>query len=159
MTTPPEVPPPITYGCLHCPLAAASVRARSAGFWNEARPQRPTISSARIEAGISGATPGSTGSGDEFEDSEGRLMLPQPPRKTVSAEAIARLATVRALTDLIIALPRPILSRPSRSQPQNACRSNDVPLTTPSFRFGFSPSILYWPHQGLNRFRILPHLG
>jgi hypothetical protein len=42
-------------------------------------------------------------------------MLPQPPRKTVSAEAIARLATVRALPDLIIALPRPILSRPSRA--------------------------------------------
>ena len=39
------------------------------GSWNEARPQRPTISSARIEAGISGATPGS-GAGDVFDDTE-----------------------------------------------------------------------------------------
>ena len=62
-------------------------------------------------AGISGATPGSTGSGDELDDSDGRLMLPHAARKTVSAEAIARLATVRALTDLIIAFPRPIPGR------------------------------------------------
>jgi hypothetical protein len=68
-------------------------------------------------AGISGATPGSTGAGAELDDIEGRLMLLHAPRKIVSAEAIARLATLRALLDPIIASPRtnswPL---PSRSQ-------------------------------------------
>ena len=78
-------------------------------------------------AGISGATPGSAGSGAVFDDSDGRLMLPHAPRNIVSAEAIARLATVRALPDLIIAFPRAISRpHPSYSQAQNVSRSNDV---------------------------------
>src|SRR5450759_3806656 len=105
MTTPPEVPAPITYGCLHCAFAAVSVRARSAGFWYEARPQRPTISSARMVAGISGASPGS-GAAEGDDDSDGRLMLPHAPRNIVSAEAIPRLATPRALRDLTMAFPQ-----------------------------------------------------
>src|ERR1700712_2496972 len=104
MTTPPEVPPPITYGCLHCARAAASVRARSLGFWNEARPQRPTISSARMVAGISGAIPGSGGAeGDDEND--GRFMLPHAPRNIVSAEAMPRLTTARTLPDLTMVSP------------------------------------------------------
>src|ERR1700738_5421419 len=99
MIPPPEEPAPITYGCLHCARAAASVRARSAGFWNDARPQRPTISSGRIVAGISGATPGS-GAGEGLDENDGRLMLPHAPRNIVSAEAIPRLATPRTLRDL-----------------------------------------------------------
>src|SRR4029077_12530277 len=95
--------------------AIFSVRARSLGFWNEARPQRPTISSERMVAGISGATPGS---GSELGDSEGRFVLPHAPRKTVSAEAITRLATVRALSDVIIAFPRAV----SRPYPSTAKR-------------------------------------
>src|ERR1700676_1307140 len=101
MITPPEDPAPITEGCLPCARAAASVRARSAGFWNEARPQRPTISSGRIVAGISGATPGS-GAGVGDEENDGRLMLPHAPRNSVSAEAIPRLPIARALSDLTI---------------------------------------------------------
>ena len=87
------------------------------GFWNEARPQRPTISSARMVAGISGATPGSA-SGAETDDNDGRLMLLHAPRNIVSAEAIARLATVRALRDLIIGIPlEQIRGRSRPSQP------------------------------------------
>jgi hypothetical protein len=56
-------------------------------------------------AGISGATPGSTGSGEELDDSDGRLMLLHAPKNTVSAEATARLATLRALPDPIIGIP------------------------------------------------------
>ena len=74
-----------------------------------------------------------------------------PASKIVSADAIARLATVRALRDLIIAFPRAIpWPLPSSSQAQNSCRSNDVHQITPRLRFGFRGSILYWPHQGLN---------
>ena len=58
-------------------------------------------------AGISGATPGSA-SGAELDDSDGRLMLLHAASKIVSADAIARLATVRALRELIIAFPRAI---------------------------------------------------
>jgi hypothetical protein len=61
-------------------------------------------------AGISGATPGSVaGSGDD--DSDGRLKLPQAPRNNASAEAIPRLATVRALIDLNMASPEKIRGR------------------------------------------------
>jgi len=91
---------------LHWPRAAASVRARSLGFWNEARPQRPTISSARMLAGISGATPGSA-SGAGLDDNDGSVLL-HAPRKIVSAAAIARPATGRALRELIIVFPRAI---------------------------------------------------
>src|SRR5450759_2152916 len=126
MTTPPEVPAPITYGCLHCAFAAISVRARSAGFWYDARPQRPTISSARMVAGISGAASGS-GAAVGADDNDGRLKLPQAPRNIVSAEAIPRLATVRTLTNLTMAFPRAnSWPHPSRSQAQNCCGSNDV---------------------------------
>jgi hypothetical protein len=84
-------------------------------------------------AGISGATPGSA-SGDGLDDIDGRLMLLHAASKIVSADAIAKLATVRALRELIIAFPRAnlwrILGRSRQaaigSQSQNACRSNDV---------------------------------
>jgi hypothetical protein len=58
-------------------------------------------------AGISGASAGSTGVGEP--DIDGKLMPPpHAPSKTVSADAAARLATVRALRELIIAFPRAI---------------------------------------------------
>src|SRR5215475_9534445 len=97
MITPPEPPALITYGFLHCARAAASVRARSAGFWNEARPQRPTISSGRMVAGISGATPGSVAGGGEDDEKDGRPEPPpHAPSSSARAEAAARLATLRA---------------------------------------------------------------
>ncbi|GLR86933.1 hypothetical protein GCM10007857_36440 [Bradyrhizobium iriomotense] len=82
---------------MHCARAAASVRARSAGFWNEARPQRPTISSERIEAGISGPVPGSASGGGEEDENDGRLMPPpHAPSSSAKAAAAPSLATVRA---------------------------------------------------------------
>ena len=57
-------------------------------------------------AGISGATPGSA-SGAGLDDNDGSVLL-HAPRKIVSADAIARLATVRALRELIIVFPRAI---------------------------------------------------
>ena len=53
---------------------------------------------------MAGATPGSVG-GAEEDDNDGRLMLPHPPRNIVSAVAIPRLATARALSDLTMASP------------------------------------------------------
>ncbi|XSC48629.1 hypothetical protein ACF1BQ_001700 [Bradyrhizobium sp. RDT10] len=66
-------------------------------------------------------------------------MLLHAASKIVSADAIARLATVRALRELIIAFPRAIpwqilgrsrqaaeKQQPISNQPQKACRSNDV---------------------------------
>jgi hypothetical protein len=55
-------------------------------------------------AGISGASPGSV-AGAELDDNDGSVLL-QPPRKIVSADAVARLASVRALRELIIVFPR-----------------------------------------------------
>jgi hypothetical protein len=43
-------------------------------------------------------------------------MLLQAPRNTVSAEAIPRLATVRALRDLTMASPKQFPAAPIRSQ-------------------------------------------
>src|SRR6516162_381668 len=137
MTTLPFVPAPITYGCLHCALAAASVRARSLGFWNEARPHLPTISSARIVAGISGTGAGSGAEGDD--EKEGRLMLLHAPRKIANAEAIPRFAAARALCEPTIFSPKrnPQAAFSRRrirkqflnqfcNQAQKPCRSNDV---------------------------------
>jgi hypothetical protein len=56
-------------------------------------------------AGMAGATPGSGGGADEEDENEGILMLPHPPSNTVSAQAIPRLATARAPSDLIMASP------------------------------------------------------
>jgi hypothetical protein len=75
-------------------------------------------------AGISGATPGSA-SGAVLDDNDGSVLL-QAPRKIVSADAVAKLASVRALRELIIVFPRAIEPLPSSSQAQNSCRSNDV---------------------------------
>ena len=62
------------------------------------------------------------GVGAGLDDSDGRLMLLHAASKTVSAEAIARLATGRALRELIIAFPRAIPCKfpaaPVSSQPQ-----------------------------------------
>src|SRR5216683_449005 len=74
-------------------------------------------------AGISGATPGS-------RDAEGeepvKLMPLQAPRHIASAEATDRLATVRALSKLIIGFPPDkIVAAPVRSQAQNRCPSNN----------------------------------
>jgi hypothetical protein len=89
-------------------------------------------------AGISGATLGS-GGGSELDDRDGKLIPPpHAPRKIVSADAIARLATVRALTDLIIAFPRAIPGRTrhaaNRKTPAGAMTSGKI---TPQLRFGF----------------------
>jgi hypothetical protein len=87
-------------------------------------------------AGISGAALGSGATaGDDEKD--GRLMLLQAPRNIVSAEAIPRLATVRALRDLTMASPKQFPAAPIRSQAQNSCRSNDVQQITPELRFSF----------------------
>ena len=61
---------------------------------------------------MSGASPGAAGSGAELDDNDGRLMLLHAPRNIVSAEAIARLATTRALPDPIITFPRAVLAAP-----------------------------------------------
>jgi hypothetical protein len=54
-------------------------------------------------------------------------MFPHAPRKSVSAEAITRLASVRALSDVIISFPRAVSRpHPSYSQAQNVSLSNDV---------------------------------
>jgi hypothetical protein len=55
-------------------------------------------------AGIAGATPGS-GGGAEDEENEGMLTLPHAPRNIVSAQAIPRLATARAPSDLTMVSP------------------------------------------------------
>jgi hypothetical protein len=64
-------------------------------------------------AGISGS---GAGGGDD-EERPGEFMLVQAPKNIVSAEAIPRLATERALHDLTMVFPeqnsRP---HPSRSQ-------------------------------------------
>jgi hypothetical protein len=49
--------------------------------------------------------PGSGADAGVDDDSEGRLKLPHPLSKIVSAEAIPRLATVRTLSDLTMAFP------------------------------------------------------
>jgi hypothetical protein len=64
-----------------------------------------------MEAGISGATPGSGGTSELDGPNDGRLMLLHAPSNIDSAEAIARLATTRALPDPIIAFPRAIFGR------------------------------------------------
>jgi hypothetical protein len=61
-------------------------------------------------AGISGATPGS-GAAVGDEEKLGRLTLPHAPRNIVSAVAIPRLATVRALRDLTMYSPEQIRGR------------------------------------------------
>ncbi|WP_244608509.1 hypothetical protein [Bradyrhizobium algeriense] len=77
-------------------------------------------------AGISGASPGSAW-GAELDDSDGRLMLLHAASKIVSADAIARLAIVRALRELIIVFPRAILGRSrqaaNRKKPAGAMTS------------------------------------
>jgi hypothetical protein len=57
-------------------------------------------------AGIAGATPGSGATAGVVPLPKlGMLMLPHAPRNTVSAQAIPRLAALRALTDLIMVSP------------------------------------------------------
>jgi len=96
----------------------------------------PTISSARIVAGISGT---GAGSGDGDDEKEGRLMLLHAPRKIAKVEAIPRVAAVRALAEPSIFSPKQIREShcfrskvPEQflnqcfSQAQKPCRSNDV---------------------------------
>src|SRR4051794_41192311 len=76
-------------------------------------------------AGISGPTPGSETAGAD-DDPKLKPVVSQPPKKTVSAETIARLATGRALRDLIMASPEQIPGRtvpqPSaKNQPEQCC--------------------------------------
>jgi hypothetical protein len=133
---------------LHWARAATSVRARSLGFWNEASPHLPTISSARIVAGIS-ATGAGSGAAEGDDEKEGRLILLHAPKKIASIEAIPRLAAVR---------PEPTINSPKTnprphpsgslthqphspasltSQTQKPCRSNDVLQITPARRYSF----------------------
>jgi hypothetical protein len=56
-------------------------------------------------AGMSGATPGSGAAVGVDDEKDGRLILPHAPSNSASAEAIPRLATVRALSDLTMAFP------------------------------------------------------
>jgi hypothetical protein len=66
-------------------------------------------------AGISGPGPGS-GATEGEDEKDGRLMLLQAPRNIVSAEAIPRLATARALRDVTMASPKQFPAAPIRSQ-------------------------------------------
>jgi hypothetical protein len=68
-------------------------------------------------AGISGATPGSA-SGAGLDDNDGSVLL-HAPKKIVSAAAIARPATVRALRELIIVFPRAIPLAAPAKQPSS----------------------------------------
>src|ERR1700728_4163802 len=150
MMTPPLVPAPITYGCLHWAFAAASVRARSLGFWKDASPHLPTISSARIVAGISGIGADSgAGDGDD-DEKEGRLMLLHAARKIASTEAIPRLVAARAPDEPIIFSPKQICGR---TRPAAKRKSPAVATTSCEIRRRadmVSQSILYEPHQRLN---------
>jgi hypothetical protein len=76
-------------------------------------------------AGISGTGAGSGAA--EGDEKDGRLMLLQAPRKIVSAEAIPRLTTVRALRDLTMVPPsnsRPHRSTAKRKTPAGAIMAN-----------------------------------
>jgi hypothetical protein len=101
-------------------------------------------------AGISGATPGS-GAGSVFVDIDGRLKLLHAPRNSVSAEAVASLTTVCALSIPIIPHSPRIsrLQRPAAKRKTLAGAMTSAKETQP-LRFGFVCSILYWPHQGGN---------
>src|SRR5450759_3972500 len=98
-------------------------------------------------AGISGAMPGSGADVGVEDDSEGRLKLPHPPRKIVSAEAIPRLATVRTLSDLTMVFPRanwwPLPSAAKRKTAVGAMTSRKLRRRSDLV----SPSMLYRPHQ------------
>jgi hypothetical protein len=100
-------------------------------------------------AGISGAALGSGGAeGDDEKD--GKLMLPHPPRNIVSAEAIPRLATVRALRDPTMFSPKQIRGR---THPAAKRKTPAGAMTSSQLRWRpdlVSLSILYPPHQGLN---------
>jgi hypothetical protein len=84
-------------------------------------------------AGISGT---GAGSGAEDDEKGGRLTLLQAPSNIVSAEAIPRLTTVRALRVLTMVSPKQFPAAPIHSQTQNSCRSNNVQMT-PAPRFSF----------------------
>jgi hypothetical protein len=82
-------------------------------------------------AGISGATPGS-GAAVGSEENDGRLKPPpHAPSNSASAEAIPRLPTARALTDLTMAFPRTNIrgrTRPAanRKTPVGAMTSHKI---------------------------------
>jgi hypothetical protein len=78
------------------------------GFWKDASPHLPTISSARIVAGISGIGAASGADDGDDDEKEGKLMLLHAPRKIASTEAIPRLATVRAPHEPTIFSPKQI---------------------------------------------------
>jgi hypothetical protein len=86
-------------------------------------------------AGISGTGAGSGAA--EGDEKDGRLMLLQAPSKIVSAEAIPRLTTVRALRDVTMVSPKQFPAAPIHSQTQNSCRSNHGQQMTPALRFSF----------------------
>ncbi|WFU20793.1 hypothetical protein [Bradyrhizobium sp. CB3481] len=77
-----------------------------------------------------------------MDDSEGKLMLPHAASKTVSADAAARLATVRALRELIIAFPRQFLGRSrqaaNRKKPAGAMTSVELRRCTDLVSVGAS---------------------
>src|SRR5713226_6667903 len=98
-------------------------------------------------AGMSGATPGSGATGAD-DDPKLNPVVSQPPKKTVSAATIARLATGRALHDLIMASPEQIPGRTRHAAKRKT--STGAMVLRHRARFGFAITILYWPHQGLN---------
>src|SRR2546430_3106495 len=100
-------------------------------------------------AGMSGATPGSGATLGPDDDPKLNPVVSQPPKKTVSAETIARLATGRALHDLIMASPR-TNSRPHRPAAKRKTPTGAM-LLRHRVRSGFPINIRYWPHQGHNR--------
>jgi hypothetical protein len=66
-------------------------------------------------AGISG-TGACSGPTEGDDEKDGRLVLLQAPRNSVSAEAIPRLATVCALRDLTMVSPKQFPAALIRSQ-------------------------------------------
>src|ERR1700722_6129180 len=149
MMTPPLVPAPITYGCLHWAFAATSVRARSLGFWKDASPHLPTISSGRIVAGISG-NGAASGAGAGEDAKEGGLMQLSPPEKNPSNKSIPSLVAGRAPHEPTIFSPKQICGR---TRPAAKRKSPAVATTSCEIRRRadmVSRSILYEPHQRLN---------
>jgi len=68
-------------------------------------------------AGISGATPGSGAGVDDEEPNMLKFVVSQPASKIASVEMMARLATGRALPDLIMGIPPTHLTAAPVQQP------------------------------------------
>src|SRR5258705_12002149 len=98
-------------------------------------------------AGTSGTGSGAT---DGEDENEGRLMLPHAPRNIVSAQAIPRLATARALRDLTMAFPRTIRDLTLPSTKRKTAVGTMTSSKLPPLSDVVSRTIQYLPHQRLN---------